>query len=160
LRYELVAPERAPTYALAELASRNDAELVKELRAAGIDEARALAMMADLRRRAPYEDRAAREPLAVARMKLDRARVAIGRGDREAARAAVVDASLDGVEPVETLLRASDPALSRSIEERFMAVRGLLGGAADPSDVRGAIDAILVDLTRAEALLASGNSFL
>ncbi|MEZ4307115.1 MAG: cytochrome c [Polyangiaceae bacterium] len=50
----------APTYSLAELAIRSDADLRAELLAAGIEEERIAGVLADLRRRAPYDGRVQR----------------------------------------------------------------------------------------------------
>jgi high-affinity iron transporter len=147
----------APTYTLAELSVRSDEELRKELGSAGFPEARMGSLLADLRRRAPYEDRAAKSPLALARSRLDRARLAAARGDRRAARDAAVDAYLEGIEPSETALRAADAALVTSIEERFLALRGGLDAGAPPETIDAEVAALLADVTRAERLLAGGE---
>jgi len=146
----------APTYALGELATRSDAQLAADLTAAGVGEDRVAGTIADLRRRAPYEDRAARSPLGLARTKLDRARVAIARGDRDGARGLVIDAYLEGVEPAEAALRATDPALSRAIEARFMELRGRLQSGAPTPQLLADLASILGDVTRAEGILAGG----
>ena len=144
----------APAYTLAELAARSDAALRGELRAIGIPRDREDAILADLRRRAPYEDRAGRTPLGVARLKLDRVRVHVARGDRDAARSQLVDAYLEGIEPAEAPLRAADAALARALEERTMALRGRLEGGALPAELDGELEALLRDITRAEALIS------
>ena len=133
--YHTAAPaDDAPTYTLAELAVRSDEELRRELRAAGFAEARLPALLADLRRRAPYEDRAARSPLSLARAKLNRARLAARHGNRAAARAEVVDAYLDGIEPEEGAIRAADASLVGALEERFLALRSRLDAGAPPAE--------------------------
>lgn len=148
----------SPTYALAELAARSDKQLREELRAAGVAEASLEAILTDLRTRAPYEDRAGRTPLAIARAKLDRARVAITRGETDAARGPIIDAYLEGIEPVEPSIRAADPALASAIEGRFRELRAKLEGHAPAAELGAAIGDILRELTRAEALLAAGSA--
>ena len=129
--YHTAAPaDDAPTYTLAELSVRSDEELRRELRAAGFAEARLDALLSDLRRRAPYEDRAARSPLALARVKLDRARLAARNGDRAVARADIVDAYLDGIEPDEGAIRAADAALVGSLARSA-------SSRCDPGSTRG-----------------------
>lgn len=153
----------APAYTLAELAVRSDAQLTGELRAAGIPEARHEAILAELRRRAPYDARASERPLAIARIKLDRARSAIAHGDRAIARGAIIDAYLEGIEPAEGPLRAMDAALAASLEQRFGFLRARLEAGAPPAEIEAGISAILGDLTRADMLLAmpaSEQSFL
>jgi high-affinity iron transporter len=147
----------APTYTLAELAVRSDEELRRELKAAGFPEARVPSLLADLRRRAPYEDRAGKSPLALARAKLDRARLAARSGDRALARAGVVDAYLDGIEPAEGAIRAADAALVGTLEERFLALRSRLDAGAPPAEIDAGVSALLADVNRAEMLLSAAQ---
>lgn len=158
LRHTAAPADDAPTFTLAELAVRSDEELRKELLAAGFQADRLDALLADLRRRAPYEDRARKSPLALARARLDRARLAVSRGEREVARANVIDAYLEGIEPAEGAIRAADSALVPSIEERFLALRARLEAGAPPAEVQAAIGALLADVTRAEMLLGAGSA--
>ena len=143
----------APTYALAELATRSDASLEGELLAAGVPKDRISAMLSDLRRRAPYEERAGRMPLALARAKLDRARVLFARGDVEGARGQIIDSYLDGVEPVESQLKSVDPAIVAGLEERYMILRASLDKGEGAPAVTAAIGALLSDLSKAESAL-------
>jgi high-affinity iron transporter len=142
-------------YTLAELAVRSDTQLTEELRAAGIPPAKHRGIVADLRRRAPFEPGAAHRPLAIARGRLDQARAAIGHGDRAVARSALIDAYLEGIEPIEGPLRALDGALVLSLEERFLGLRARLDEGAPPSEIDAGIAGILGDLTRADMLLAT-----
>lgn len=155
LRHTAAPADDAPTYTLAELSVRSDEELRRELLAAGFPAARGDALLADLRLRAPYQDRARKSPLALARARLDRARLASSRGDRALARSSVIDAYLDGIEPVEGALRASDAALVTSLEERFLTLRARLEAGAPPAEIAAAIGALLADVNRAEMLLAA-----
>jgi high-affinity iron transporter len=157
LRHTAEPATDAPTYTLAELSVRSDEELRKELLAAGFPEARLNSMLADLRRRAPFEDRAGKSPLALARARLDRARLLASRGDRNAARTAVVDAYLEGIEPAEGSIRAADSRLVPSIEERFLTLRAGLDAGAPPAEIDAAVTALLADVNRAEMLLGAAT---
>ncbi len=157
LRHSAEPADGTPNYALSELSVRSDGELRKELLAAGVAESRVDAVLSDLRKRAPFEDRAARAPLSVARAKLDRARIFISRGDRELARAQLIDAYLEGIEPAEPALRASNPALAAEIEAKFRDVRLKLEERAGADEINAHIAGILKEITRAEALLDSAR---
>ncbi len=157
LRHTAAPADDAPTYTLAELSVRSDEDLRRELTAAGFAAGRLDALLADLRRRAPYEDRAGRSPLALARARLDRARVLASHGDRAAARASVIDAYLEGIEPAEGALRAADPALVSSMEERFLALRAGLDAGAPPAEIDAGVGALLADVNRAERLAGGGG---
>lgn len=150
LRHTEKPADGSPTYALAELATRSDASLRAELESAGVVAKNIPSVLADLRTRAPYEDRAARSPLALARAKLERARVAILRGDKEAARGFVIDSYLDGVEPVEAPLKAIDPAIVVDLEERYMMIRAALDRGDGATEMGTLIGSTLAELAHAE----------
>ncbi len=158
LRHGVSPASDAPLYALSELAARTDAELARDLGSAHVGAERLPSVLADLRRHAPYENRVAQHPLLLARAKLDRARTLVERGDRDAARAEVIDAYLEGVEPAEGALRTADTAIARSLEDRFSAVRGKLSSASDRASTGAEIDALLAEITRAEAVLGSDGT--
>jgi high-affinity iron transporter len=162
LRHTAAPASDAPTHTLAELAVRSDAELRAELTAAGVSSDRHDAILAFLRKRAPYEEQPASAPLTVARIKLDRARVAVMRGERDVARSNIIDAYLEGVEPAEPALRAKDAALAAAIEGRFRRLRSALEGGAGPAEITSEISDILRDITRAEAIVEppGGRSFV
>jgi high-affinity iron transporter len=156
LRHGDVEPAAAsPTYALGELAIRSDNELSADLEAAAVPADKRSGILSDLRRRAPYENRAAVSPLGLARAKLDRARVAVARGNNDGALGMVIDAYLEGVEPAEIQLLAVDPALARQIEARFMKLRGDLSRGEPAPALQASISAILTDVTRAERAIGA-----
>jgi high-affinity iron transporter len=155
LRHRAEPAKDAPTYTLAELAMRTDGQLADDLTAAGVADGRKAQVLSDLRRRAPYESRAGKNPLALARTKLDRARFAVRKGDRDGARGQLVDAYLEGIEPAEAALRSVDGALVSKLEEHFLAVRGKLQANADPEEIEASIEALLRDVTRAELLMTA-----
>ena len=154
LRHEIAPGEGSPTYTLAELSIRSDAQLAAELAAAGIPADRRDGILSDLRRRAPYEDRAGKSPLSIARAKLDRARIAVARGDRASARGEIIDAYLEGIEPAEGPLRAMDASLVNGLERRFGALRARLESGATPAEIDEGIAALLGEVTRADYLLS------
>jgi high-affinity iron transporter len=154
LRHQGAELEPAPAYTLSELAIRSDAQLVEELAASGVPEGRQGAMLASLRRRAPFEAPSARQPLAVARAGIDRARAALRKDDRKGARAHLVDAYLEGVEPVEAGLRAADRGIVPSLEKHFLDARGRLESGAPAADVEAELAVLLGEVTRAEMLLS------
>jgi len=155
LRHAEAAPAAgAPVYTLAELAGISDAQLREEIRAAGASQAEEPGLLADLRRRAPYEDRAGKSPLGLARLKLGRARVALVRGDRDAARGYLIDAYLEGIELAEAPLRATEPGLATALEAKSLALRGRLEAGAPPAELTADVDALLRDIARAEAAIA------
>lgn len=164
LRHATTPPaSEAPSYALAELAVRSDAEIRRDLDAAGIPAADHEAILADLRKRAPYDDRGSSSPLTIARSKLHRAEILLARGEREAARAHIIDAYLEGIEPAEPAIRASDAALALTLEERFRSLRSRFEAGAPPAEVSFEIASVMREITRAEAAIApskGGRSFV
>jgi high-affinity iron transporter len=78
-------------------------------------------------------------PLALARTRLREGVEAYAVGDAATARDRVLSAYLDGVEPVEPLLGARDPALLVDLEEAMARVRVAIADGAEPA--RGAASA-------------------
>ncbi len=154
LRHEMAPGDGSPAYTLAELSIRSDAQLAVDLAAAGIPAEKHGAMLSDLRRRAPYEDRAGKSPLSIARAKLDRARAAVARGDRASARGEIIDAYLEGIEPAEGPLRALDTSVVNGLERSFNGLRARLESGASAAEVDEGIAALIGEVTRADLLLA------
>lgn len=100
-----------PSASLVELATSTDAQLAAKY---GPEE------VACLRRVLP---RRAEDSLSIAQAGLDEALALYQRGDVEGARQAVVDAYLNGLEPVEPKLRARDGALVVNLERAFTRTR-------------------------------------
>ncbi|MFT3710452.1 MAG: FTR1 family protein [Archangium sp.] len=96
---------------IGELATSTDVELAAKY---GENE------VACLRRTLPKPEK---DPLQVAQAGLDRALELHAKGDLEGARQAVVDAYLQGLEPVEPLLRSRDPNLVSELEAAFTRTR-------------------------------------
>ena len=103
---------RAPlSVEISELATSTDQQLAAKY---GVDE------VACLRRVLP---RRVADPLSIAQAGLDDALARQVRGDAEGARQAVVDAYLNGLEPVEPQLRARDAQLVEHLEQAFTRTR-------------------------------------
>lgn len=94
------------------LATSTDVELTAQVGAAGL---------ACARRELPVAD--ASNSLSVARAGLETARGLAKKGEWDAARKAVVDAYLLGLEPIEPMLRARDPQLVDRLEQGFTQTR-------------------------------------
>ncbi len=153
LRYSDEKGAESPTYSLTELAILSDDAVRADLAAVGIPSEAHPNILADLRRSAPYEDRAAKSPLALARDKLLRARVALSRGERGVARGQVLDAYLSGVEPVEASLNQADTELFRRLEEDFRGLRASVESPSKDEETKRLFDSALSDITRAERVL-------
>lgn len=69
--------------------------------------------------------------IARARDGVGRAKDAFARGDSAAARTELVDAYLEGLEPLEPALRGSNPALVQELEAAFLATRAAVQGTGD-----------------------------
>jgi len=156
LRHMDVAPDPAgPAYGLAYLSTHTDADLTHDLEAAGVTKDRLPAVLSDLRRRAPYEDRGSGSSLTIARGKVERAKAAVAAGDRKSARALLIDAYLEGIEPAEPAIRAADNDLALKIEERYGAMRAALEASKSDGEVADGMDAFVREIARAEELTDS-----
>jgi high-affinity iron transporter len=126
-----------PRATLELLANTSDADLAKSYTPAQI---------ACLRRRPPEVDE--ERSLLIARGGIDDAVRLAHQGQAQAARQAVVDAYLNGVEPVEVLLRARAPALVDRLEAGFTQLRvdTERGSPSVSSDAREV--SALIDLAR------------
>jgi high-affinity iron transporter len=95
--------------------------------------------------------------LGTARGLLDSSITAYLAGDREEAKTRALKAYLEGIEPVEPRLRASDPGAVTELEEKMAAVRGAIEAGKPPAEVRAAITLALQQIAKAEALLNAGE---
>ncbi len=111
LRQPACVTKGAPLW-LEALATSTDAELTAQLGADGVSCAR---------RELPVVD--ASSSMSVARAGLETARSLAKNGEWDAARKAVVDAYLLGLEPIEPMLRARDPQLVDRLEKAFTQTR-------------------------------------
>ncbi len=99
--------------------------------------------------------------LALVRSRLAQSLAAYRKGDRAAAKQLALSAYLDGFEPIEPLLGASDPSLMSTIETRMGELRAAIdhGDGADAVSTRiDAIDTLLVDAGTALAPGASNGT--
>jgi high-affinity iron transporter len=124
---------RTPRVTLEALANATDPELAKDYTPEQI---------ACLRRQPPRVDE--ERSLLVARGGIDEAMRLSAQGNASAARAAVMDAYLNGIEPVEPLLKGRSPELVRQLEEGFTALRldAETGGPRMEADARALLGVI------------------
>ena len=92
-------------------------------------------------------------PLAIARKRLGEAVSAYERGDGRAAADLALSAYLDGVEPVEPLLRIHNDDLKAQIEGAMAELRAALKRGAPLEDVRGQVNTLGDLLSNAEVAL-------
>jgi high-affinity iron transporter len=93
--------------------------------------------------------------LVIARAELDEASRDYRAGNHEAAKAKAVKAYLEGIEPIEPRLKASDPAAVLVLEEKMAAVRSAIEGKSDASLVDQAVLAAKAQIDASERLLKS-----
>jgi high-affinity iron transporter len=152
LRYDAAKPVATPAFdatALRRAATSSDATLMQGL--AGTD-AEKLDIVAAIRLHEPGEDLATAFP-AVATASLDEALAAYRRGDGGEAKTFALKAYLEGVEPSEPRLRASDPDAVVRVEQTMSLVRAKIEAAAPVADVEAAVADAQGELRRAAVLL-------
>jgi high-affinity iron transporter len=118
---------------LADLAFRNDDELLGQLRALG--HARPEAAVTFARRETAFREPPAGVGLERTRQRLRQAVAAFEAGRADDAERAVLDAYLEGFEPLEPRLNARDPAGTQAVEAAFGELRAALN-AGDVAAVR------------------------
>jgi high-affinity iron transporter len=153
LRHVAPLADEGPTFDVAELARLSDGELRSDLRSAGVSETLVEPTLAELRRRAPFEDWARKDSLAILRAELERARVGIGRGEREAALLAARKAKRKGFLPAEAALAHADATLARKARSALASLTAQIESGAPVADVNASIATALVSTLRAERAL-------
>jgi len=98
----------------------------------------------------------AAEALNLARSSLDGAARSYKTGDFRTAKALALRAYLDGIEPIEPRMRASDPAAALALEEKMAAVRAAIQARVSEGALDTAITEAKTELDRAQTLL-QGN---
>lgn len=96
--------------------------------------------------------------LAFAKARLQASLQAYRDGDHVRAKTLALSAYLDGVEPVEPMLAARDPALLHAIEAAMASVRAGIGEGAAPVQVAAAADRADALFDQADALLQESRS--
>ena len=96
--------------------------------------------------------------LVLARTRLREGVEAYAAGDVADARAKVLSAYLDGVEPIEPLLGTRNADLLRELETAMASVRASISQGAGATEVRASADAAEALLDRAEATLEDNDS--
>ncbi len=109
--------------------------------------------LADIRLYEPTET-ATSSPLAVSKEQLQQALALYKDDKKEEAADAALSAYLDGVEPVEKQIRASQPALVGKLEDRMMKVRSLIKNQEDAAKVEAAVASANTTIDQANKLLS------
>lgn len=128
-----------------DLASLSDDALSAKLVSAGLspqEQEEAIAAV----RKGPFEEPSQALPaqgLAQARHGVMRAAALARKGDKDAARRALISAYLDNLEPHEAVLRARDNALVAEIESAFLSLRAAIDRGEDPDAPAARLDALL-----------------
>jgi high-affinity iron transporter len=139
-----VSPAVPASMSLAELAWLSDADVVAELRRSG--HAQPERALGYLRATAPFEEPTLGAGLADTRARLRRALAAYAAGQPAAADGLVLDAYLQGYEPLEVRLRARDAQGTAEVEQAFQSLRTSLHDREDGRAVRSraaTLDALL-----------------
>lgn len=139
---------------LEEISSRGDHELATLLAAREVTNAEDVAVA--LRGLAPPSSGAG--TLDLAGSYLDDALAAYRAGDARDAQTLAIRAYLEGVEPVEPMLRAADAGLVAEVEEAMMAVRGAIHGGSSAADVERSVRAAQTAITEARGALGGGGT--
>ena len=95
---------------------------------------------------------------SLTRQKLAQSRDAYARGDVPKAQAAALSAYLDGIEPYEAVLAASDRALMRKIELAMSRLRAQMNNGVTPEQLQSQLDTIETLLTQAEQRLTQSQA--
>lgn len=130
---------------LAEMSARTDAELLDVLRTRGTTDA--VAALRHARRDSAFQEPSRAEGVAATRDALRAAQEAADRGALADADRLVLDAYLQGFEPLEPSLRASQPALTVEVERGFRDVRAALS-TRDLPEVRARLAVLDARLAR------------
>jgi len=82
-------------------------------------------------------------------------------GALDQANSLALDAYLNGVEPVETQIKASNPSLVYQIEDQMIEVRSLINNGAPAQQLQGQIEATISTIQKAQGILQKKqNTFL
>jgi high-affinity iron transporter len=144
------------------LAKTTDGELLRQLGAAGLDEAARRKTLAALRVVAPYTSQSEAEALAETRELLAEAVEKYEEGDADGAYDAALRSYLGGFEGVEMRLRARDNTLVDEVEGASLRLRASIRGGAPLEEVSSIAVELRGLIDRAEGILigtGSGTTF-
>jgi high-affinity iron transporter len=133
---------------LGEMATRSDRELLESLRAEAYEKPEAA--LAYLREEAPFQESPVGASVDRARRLLRQATTAYREGRRLDADRLILDAYLQGFEPLEPTLRARDPEGTLSVEAGFRDLRAAMARGSSPGVVTAqaeALDGLLFQVT-------------
>lgn len=142
--------EPSTAVAIDELARLSDGELRGRL-AQAVSPPQVDAALAFLRSEAPFREAPAAGGLGLARGFLNRAVTAYREGRTGEAQRALVDAYLQGFEPLEPKLVARDPRAVAAVESGFGALRASLAKRVAPAAFAGQVEDLARTLDRADS---------
>lgn len=110
--------------------------------------------VADIRLYEPKE-KASKESssLAISKKQLQKAVKLYDQDKQEMASDAALSAYLDGIEPVEKQIKASDPSLVGELEDKMMKVRSLIKNEKDPAKVKAAVASAETTIDKASKIV-------
>ena len=149
LRHRERASTPAPTFAPAELALLDDADLATRLLGAGVSDSSLPGMLANVRTRQAFARACEGEPIGCTRDRLVRARQALSWGDRDAAARWLSAAHLEGVWPGFERLGGPRTGDAIELDERLAWLRGRVRADLPEHGIRD-VDTILARTMTAE----------
>lgn len=120
------------------------------------EEKKNAALIASLRTHS-NDDEGGGSSLNHARTQLDEAVKEYKNGDQDAAKSKALKAYLEGIEPVEPRLKATDPSAVSILETKMAAVRSAIEGKQSISEVEDSVTAAKAQIDSAEKLLKSDS---
>lgn len=135
---------------LKKVATLSDKSLKDQFKDKGDRES--LAVVAALRAHSD-DDESGGGSLGIARSELDSSLSDYESGNSDSAKTKALKAYLEGIEPVEPRLKASDPAIVSDLETKMAAVRGAIEAKKSAVDVRAAVASAKSAIDVAEELL-------
>ncbi len=143
-----------PTVGLQQVATQSDAELQTSLSG---NEAVKTAALNAIRLRSGGGDET-KNFLFLAKSELENALTEYRAGRMDSAKKNALSAYLNGIEPIEPRLRASDPSLFVEVEERMTQVRSAIDGRKELSEIETRVQKALDTIGRVDSSLKSETS--
>ena len=144
-----LSKENTDQHMLQLVATSSDQKLNEELK-----DKNKVALIASLRSNS-NDDEGGGNSLAIARTQLDGAAQDYKNGDSESAKTKALKAYLEGIEPIEPRLKATNAVAVSILEEKMAAVRSAIEMKKTPDEVATAILAAKAEIASSEKLLQS-----
>ncbi|GAB5539053.1 MAG: cytochrome c/FTR1 family iron permease [Salibacteraceae bacterium] len=135
---------------LEELAALSDEELLQQYPSINLAAQRSNPVEID-------KKKGQKSPLIIAREKLQNAERLFADGNKKAALNASLNAYLEGIEPIEAQVQASDNKLFGELEKAMMDVRTAINSEVSEEELKVKLDAAFSTIERAEALISTSK---